>query len=213
MKSNRIKKLSKIEMVEKYRYINKFRYSIFTLTNPSMSMELNGNPIMGEIVLDKLKEIKQEIELDIDNITPEDIKADDIFGERKLEVSKLITTNICMFDIPFYEKKYKQYLKGKRLERVFTIDMRNKEIQSLNQQIEELERIIVDLESIDEEIANDEKRKLKKLELEKREYIERFNFPPLEEIEDFFAIKVNGYLNIILEDIDNNIDYLERNIA
>lgn len=204
------KKLAKVKMVERYRHINKFRYSIFKLTNPSMTTELEYNPIMGEIVLVKLKEIRNEIKDDISKLSPRSIKSDDIFGERNLEVSELLAMEICLFNLIDYKRKYDRYLKGKTLEKIVPIEKRNEQLNRLNRQIEELEQTVIELESIDERIAEEEKRKLRKLKFEKDELIEKFDFPTVEEV---LFLRVHSYINSVLDDIEEKIDYLEMNIA
>ena len=207
------KKIINVKMVERYRHINKFRFSIFKLTNPSMATELEYNPIMGEIVLVKLKELRNEIKDDISKLSPRSIKAEDILGERNLEISDLLATEVCFYNLIDYKNKYDSYLKGKTLERIFPIKRRNEEFNRLNKEIDELEQTVIDLEIIDEKIAEEEKKKLRKLKLEKEEFIEKFDFSALEEIEEALFIRVHSYITRILEDIEDKIDYLERNIA
>lgn len=86
MKRNLFEKSNK-KMIEKYREINRFRYSIFRITNPAIPTEVRENPILAGIVLDKLKELKKEIEKDIDSVSIDMIDIADIFGNGTLEVS------------------------------------------------------------------------------------------------------------------------------
>ena len=202
-----------IRMIDRYKQINKFRYSIFAICNPSTPMEAIFNPIMTEMVLDKLKELREEIKEDINCIKLESIKVEDIFGSREAEVSELLVKETCLYDFQYYREKYDRYLSGKALERVYPISKREKMIEKFNTEIVALEETVNDLEIIDKQLAKEEKRNLEALIGKKQEFEDKFYFPTLEEIQASLHIRVNSYLNNILEDVEKKIEYLERGLA
>lgn len=204
------KRINKKTMESRYKDINKFRISVGQLTNKSISSEVRRNPILSTIVLSKLKELKEEIEIDIDNITIDAIKVEDIFGDRESEVSRLFTSEIALYDMPTYIEKYNKYLKGKALEKVFSKEKRKEEMDKYNREINELEETVAELEIIDKELAKEEKRKLEILKLQREEFKEKFKFPLIEEIEESIFIKINSYLNNILKDVEEKILHIER---
>ena len=116
-------------MIERYKYINKFRYSIFGVCNQAIPTEATHNPILSEIVLEKLKDVKEEIKADINSITLGSIKAEDVFGNRELEVSELFTNEICLYDFASYKTRYDEYLKGEALQRILPTHKREEIIE------------------------------------------------------------------------------------
>ncbi|WP_294365369.1 hypothetical protein [uncultured Clostridium sp.] len=206
------KNLENKRMIERYREMNKFKYSIFTITNPAIPTEAKNNPILVGIVLDKLKELKQEIEVDISNISIDMIDIEDILGKRALEVSELLTNEICLFDLETIKGQYKSYLKAKKLNSIFPVENRKSKVEELQKEINNLNLTIESLEEIDPSLVISQKEKVRKLEKEKEALEETFNFVSIEEIEGTLFARLHSYLNSILIDFNNKIAFIERNM-
>ena len=205
--------ITEIRMIERYKQINKFRYSIFQITNPAMPNEVLLNPILATIVLDKLRELRGQIRGDIKNITIDNIKAEDIFGKRESEVSELFANEICLYDFSYYKRSYDKYLKGEALQRICPTHKKERIIETYNEEINALEETVNDLETIDKQLAKEERKKLESLKLQKQEFEEKFDFPTLEQIEISLFNRVHSYLNNIIEDVENKIEYLEGKLG
>lgn len=205
--------ITEIRMIERYKQINKFRYSIFQITNPAMPNEVLLNPILATIVLDKLRELRGQIRGDIKNITIDNIKAEDIFGKRESEVSELFANEICLYDFSYYKRSYDKYLKGEALQRICPAHKKERIIETYNEEINALEETVNDLETIDKQLAKEERKKLESLKLQKQEFEEKFDFPTLEQIEISLFNRVHSYLNNIIEDVENKIEYLEGKLG
>ena len=205
--------ITKVRMIERYKYINKFRYSIFGVCNQAIPTEATHNPILSEIVLEKLKDVKEEIKADINSITLGSIKAEDVFGNRELEVSELFANEICLYDFASYKTRYDEYLKGEALQRILPTHKRERMIEEYNEEIEALEETVNDLDAIDKQLAKEERKKLESLKLQKQELEEKLEFPTLEEIETSLFNRIHSYLNNIMEDVENRIKYLEGKLG
>lgn len=205
--------ITKVRMIERYKYINKFRYSIFGVCNQAIPTEATHNPILSEIVLEKLKYVKEEIKADINSITLGSIKAEDVFGNRELEVSELFANEICLYDFASYKTRYDEYLKGEALQRILPTHKREEIIEKYNEEIKALEEALKGLEGIGKQFGKEERKKLESLKLEKLEFEEKFDFPTLEDIEISIFNRIYSYLINIIEDIENKIEYLEGKLG
>ena len=201
------------KMIEKYREINRFRYSIFRITNPAIPTEVRENPILAEIVSDKLKDLKKEVEKDIDNMTIDLVDIEDIFGNRTLEVSKLLADEIILFELETIRKQYINYLKAQKLEEIFPLDDRRKKAEELRREINNLNLTIESLEEIEPKLVASQKEKVAKLQGELMALEETFDFVSLEEIRGNVFVRLHGYLGNILSDINSKINFIERNLA
>ncbi len=207
--------ITAVRMVDRYRHINKFRYSIFAICNRATPMEVTLNPIMAEMVLNKLKELNEEIREDINSITIDSINAEDIFGSRQSGVSELLAMEVCMYDLSIYKSKYDKYIQRSTLEKIHTVEKIEQTRQKINRDINKLEECINELESVLEGTSDNEKKELEKLIIQKDKFEDKFGHPALEleVIETSLFIRITSYLNNILEDIGNRIEYLERGLA
>lgn len=201
-------------MADRYKEINRFRYSIFKITNPAIPNEVRDNPILAKIVLDKLKELREEIKNDIDNLTIAMVDIADIFGERELDVSGLLLSEVAFVDlVEGTRKQYTNYLKGKNLEEIFPLVDRKKKAKELEKEIENLSLTIESLEEIEPKLASSQKEKKVKLQEELMALEETFDFISLEEIRPNVFVRLHGYLGNILSDIASKIAFIERNMA
>lgn len=201
------------KMIEKYREINRFRYSIFRITNPAIPTEVRENQILAEIVSDKLKDLKKEVEKDIDNMTIDLVDIEDIFGNRTLEVSKLLADEIILFELETIRKQYINYLKAQKLEEIFPLDDRRKKAEELRREINNLNLTIESLEEIEPKLIASQKEKSARLQGELMALEETFDFVSLEEIRGKVFVRLHGYLGNILSDINSKINFIERNLA
>lgn len=212
MKRKLVEKNNK-RMVERYREINRFRYSIFKVTNPAVPTEVRENPILAGIVLDKLKELREETQQDIDNIVIDMIDIEDILGERESEVSGLLANEVMLFELETTRKQYKNYLKAQKLDEIFPLADRKKKAEELEKEINNLTLTIESLEEIEPKLVASQKDKVGKLQEELMALEETFEFVSIEEIRSNVFVRLHGYLGNILNDINSKIAFIERNVA
>ena len=87
-----------------------------------------------------------QIKADINSITLGSIKAEDVFGNRELEVSELFANEICLYDFASYKTRYDEYLKGEALQRILPTHKREEIIEKYNEEIKALEEALKGLE-------------------------------------------------------------------
>lgn len=207
-----VKKNNK-RMADRYREINRFRYSIFKITNPAIPNEVRENPILAQIVLDKLKELREEIKNDIDNLAIDMIDIADILGERESEVSEIIANEVMLFELETTRNNYRNYLKAQRLNEIFPLGDRKKKAEELEKEINNLSLTIEALEKIEPKLVASQREKLLKLEDELMALEETFDFVSIEDIKANVFVRLHGYLGNVLSDIDSKIAFIERNRA
>lgn len=200
-------------MADRYREINRFRYSIFKITNPAIPNEVRENPILAQIVLDKLKELREEIKNDIDNLAIDMIDIADILGERESEVSEIIANEVMLFELETTRNNYRNYLKAQRLNEIFPLGDRKKKAEELEKEINNLSLTIEALEKIEPKLVASQREKLLKLEDELMALEETFDFVSIEDIKANVFVRLHGYLGNVLSDIDSKIAFIERNRA
>lgn len=210
MRKSKQEQKQQTTMLEKYRKINKFRYSTFRVTNQGTADEIRLNSILAEIVLQKYKELADEVATDIDNISIDMIDVEDVVGIREQEISELIAREICGYNFGHVKSKYEQYLKCQKLDKVFSMEERRKTLDKINSEIEKLEFTISSLEEIEPVLVISQKQKLKGLLKEKQAIEETLDTISLEEIQSSLFCSVRSYLQSIFNDIEERIDRIER---
>lgn len=206
------KKVNK-RMMERYRNMNKFRYSIFQITNPAIPSEVKINPILARLVLNELKELREEIQADIDGLSIRMIDIEDIVGASREEVSELVSREVCLFDLSTIKKKYENYLNGEKLNKIFPVVDRKNRVIELQREIENIELTIKSLEQINPSLVVSQREKVQMLEREKFALEETLHFESLEDIKDSVFLRLYSYLVNLLNDFDSKINFLERNLV
>lgn len=209
MTKNKLQKSKR--MIERYREINKFKYSIFKITNPSIPTEVSSNPILAMIILEKLRELIEEIQGDIDSVSIDSIDIEDIIKNKNSEISELLVSEICLFDLESIKNQYENCLKAEKLNSIFPLADRKNKVKELKREINNLQLTIESLEKIEPRLALTQKEKVKNLQKEKEALEETFNFHSIEEIEVNLFIRLQNYLISISNDFDNKINFIERN--
>lgn len=210
MRKSKQDQKKEITMLERYRKINKFRYSTFRVTNQGTADEIRLNSILAEIVLQKYKELADEVATDIDNISIDMIDVEDVVGIREQEISELIAREICGYNFGHVTSKYEQYLKCQKLDEVFSMEERRKTLDKINSEIEKLEATVSSLEEIEPVLIISQKQKLKGLLKEKQALEETLDTISLEDIQSSLFCSVRSYLQSIFNDIEERIDRIER---
>lgn len=210
MRKSKQDQKKEITMLERYRKINKFRYSTFRVTNQGTADEIRLNSILAEIVLQKYKELADEVATDINNISIDMIDVKDVVGIREKEISELIAREICGYNFGHVTSKYEQYLKCQKLDKVFSMEERRKTLDKINSEIEKLEVTVSSLEEIEPVLVISQKQKLKGLLKEKQALEETLDTISLEDIQSSLFCSVRSYLQSIFNDIEERIDRIER---
>lgn len=199
-------------MIERYRNMNRFKYGIFRVCNPAIPTEVRENSILAGIVLDKLKELKKEIQEDIEAISITSIDIEDILGSVNSEISELLAREICLFDLAGIKNQYENYLKAERLNSIFPLADRENRIKELEKQINNLKLTIDSLEEIEPSLALTQKEKVKNLLKEKDALEETLHFISLDDIKANLFVRLHSFLLSLLNDFDDKIDFIERNM-
>lgn len=222
MKSNKemlIKLLKEMEMRKKYTGIKAYVYGSINVTNDSNPNVTKANYIGAYEALNTLKMLERTVDEDIKAFKLSDLDIKDIFTKREKEISQYIYGTF--FESNPYrwndiQKKYALYLKIKKLEKVYPIEQRKKDLQDKANEIERLEEIIMHLEASEDafdtslSMVYSKKRQLEQLKREYAEQEQLVNFETPEDLAVELYNTVYSKMNEIKELILNKINYLER---
>ena len=214
MQKDNIKFLMDMTMIERYRAITNYRLGIWQVINPSMSQTVRNNPLLSLSALQILKEIKEVIESDIDSVNLEDINVADIISTYKeSELSEFIGREVCLMVLGSLKRDYEGYLKVQKLDSIYPMKVRQKDIEKLSEEIEIIRSKIETLESLNKGLGASQKKKLIELKSEKTSIEETLEFVTKEELNERIYVSVHSYMKNILNGVQENINHLERHIG
>lgn len=214
MQKDNIKFLMDMRMIERYRAITNYRLGIWQVINPSMSQTVRNNPLLSLSALQILKEIKEVIESDIDSVNLEDINVADIISTYKeSELSEFIGREVCLMVLGSLKRDYEGYLKAQKLDSIYPMKVRQKDIEKLSEEIEIIRSKIETLENLNKGLGASQKKKLIELKSEKTSIEETLEFVTKEELNERIYVSVHSYMKNILNGVQENINHLERHIG
>lgn len=210
---NTKKILREMTMSGCYEKIQQFRQGAFKVLNPAIPQLVKQDILLSLSTLDILKDIKAVVEEDIKKLKVENISLKDILATHKeFELSEFIANNVYLWTRRILERDYKSYQKAEKLNRVFSIEARKTELSELEVKIKSLEESIEVLVDLDAGLVKNQLEKLEELR-DRKDAIERtLHYKTEEEIKlDVYGCTY-GYLKNVLDNVQANIDHIERNL-
>ncbi|MGG5460297.1 hypothetical protein [Clostridium sp. B9] len=205
--------LKSVSLKERYDYIERFIFSVPSVTNEGMPELAGRNPILSNLVLNELKIIEKIVEVDKKNIKPEDIDIEDIAITRNSKLSESINSFLIIkYQYKYQELKdaFEKYKKMKELEKISSLEERTNKLKSLESEINNLNNIISASYEVEKDIGyfyfDTLKRKQKEYEALKRLVF----FKSVEEINEEIYNKMIYILDDLHVRIKNKIEFLKK---
>lgn len=210
---NTKKILQQMTMEGRYETIQQFRQGAFKVLNPAIPQMVKKDILLSTSTLEILKDIKPIIEDDIKKLKVENINTEDILATYKeSELSVFIANNVYLRTRAMLERDFNAYQKADKLNKVYPVETRRVELIELETKIKSLEESIDVLVELDTGLVWRSKNQLEELR-SRKETIERtLNYKTEEEIKLEVYGCTYGYLKNVLENVQANIDHLERNL-
>lgn len=194
---------------EKYRTIDVFLNSIFSITNTALPQVAKQSEIMSMIVLRELKELVAVVEEDIKGISIKEIDVNDIVGAKESEVSRLVYSLLCGYPYTGICNDYKAFKKYEQLNEVFSLEERQAKVEQLKAEIDRVQKSIETMMEIDSVLAKSYISKKANLEREYNALQETLYYKSLEEIRLHTYGSLIYRLENFKEVIGNRIEFLE----
>lgn len=210
---NTKKILKEMTMRGCYETIQQFRQGAYKVLNSAIPQMVKQDILLSLSTLEILKDIKSIIEDDIKKLRVENINIKDILATYKeSELSDFIANNVYLRLRGILERDFKACQKADRLNEVYPVETRKEELMALEINIKSLEESIEVLIELDSDLVRDQVDKLEELR-KRKEAIERtLDYKTEEQIRlEVYGCTYN-YLNNILDNVQANIDHLERNL-
>lgn len=210
---NTKKILKEMTMRGCYETIQQFRQGAYKVLNSAIPQMVKQDILLSLSTLEILKDIKSIIEDDIKKLRVENINIKDILATYKeSELSDFIANNVYLRLRGILERDFNACQKADRLNEVYPVETRKEELMELEIKIKSLEESIEVLAELDSDLVRDQVDKLEELR-KRKEAIERtLDYKTEEQIRlEVYGCTYN-YLNNILDNVQANIDHLERNL-
>lgn len=210
---NTKKLLKEMTMRECYETIQQFRNDAFKILNPAIPQMVKKDILLSLSILEILKEIKVIVKEDIKKLKVENINIEDILATYKeSELSDFIANNVYLRTKVILERDFSTYQKTNKLNKVYPVETRRAELIELQSKIKSLEESIEVLVDLDADLVSNQVGSLEELR-KRKEAIERtLYYKTDEEIRlEIYGCTYN-YLNNVLNNVQANIDHLERNL-
>lgn len=209
MKTKKI--LNNITLLERYNALEYYRNDCFKILNRAIPDIAKRDILLTTSTLEVLQEVEKVIKADIDNLNIEKINLESILEETtKDELAQFISDKICVWSLTSLQKDYKAFKKAQELNRVWSVEARQKEVEVLEKNIAEIEESIEILAEVDITLVKNQNEELDKLIKKKEAIIGTLNYKTEEEIKLEIYSCVYSYLNNLLKNVQDDIEYLER---
>nr|WP_302660424.1 hypothetical protein [uncultured Clostridium sp.] len=211
---NTKKLLKEMTMKDRYNTIQQFRHGAFKVLNQSLPQLVKQDILLSLSTLEVLKDIKAVIEDDIKKLKLENINIEHIVATyREDELSDFIAMNVYLWTMGILERDYKAHQKAEKLNRVFSIESRKKELSEIEVKIKSLEESIEVLIDLDARLVKAQLEKLEELRNRKDAIEGTLHYKTEEEIKLEAYGCTYRYLENVLNNVQANIDHIERNLA
>lgn len=206
--------LKNMTLTKRYETIQQYRQGAFKVLNPALPQLVRTDILLSTSSLEVLKEIEAVIKQDVKSLKIEDIKLEDILKRNyQNELSELINTTVCLWLMPSIQSDYNACIKAEKLEQVYPIEQRKRELDQLEKEIDTIEESIEVLKSIDVNLVQAQVDRVEQLR-NQREAIKRtLSYKTKEEIKLELYGCTHRYLETILGGVQANINHLERNMV
>lgn len=202
-------RITKELSTKRVQEIENYDYSLFSLINPSIKIQLIMNPIGGQVALKTLKELKEEIESYV--VLPEQIDCNRVFNNKVkiTETEKFVKNIDDGRRYLSYLNDYKKMKEAEELNKDFPREEREKLVRDLEQEIKKEYRKIETVGKINKTLRRASEVKINEKSSELRDILTTLEVPTEEYINNMLYMVATSKIAEIKKRIDSKIIYLE----
>jgi len=189
--------------------IENYDYYLGSLTNINTRYKLAINPIVVQVALATLKELRKE--LDSFSIDIKEVDSNRIFGDStELTETEVLIKSVYNCTYLNYKSDYNKIKEVRELDKDFPREERQKLARQLEEEIKTEYRKITTVGKINKTLKKASEEKVKKLGVELRDVLATLEVPTEDYINNSLWSIAESKLNEIKNRLDEKINYLEE---
>ena len=207
---NTKKILKDMTLVQRYNTIECYRGDCFKVLNRAIPDLARRDILLTTSTLEILQEVEKVIQNDIDNLNIGKINVENILAGVNQDELSLFIKKACAWTMWSLQESYDAIKREEVLNKTWSLESRQKELQKLDKNILEIEESIEVLSEINIDLVKSQQEELDRLRKRKETILGTLNFKTEKEIQIEIYGYVYSYLNNILKNVQDDIEYLER---